>query len=82
MSSSNSTLDTGWAWEDKHVHHWVIETPAGPTVLGVCKKCNEQRVFPTSFEPEDEPGAKHITWWNNRKKTRPISPRKIENVFE
>jgi hypothetical protein len=24
-------------------HHWVIETPAGPTSEGQCKKCGAQR---------------------------------------
>ena len=27
------------------VHHWVIETPNGPTSRGVCKKCGTQRDF-------------------------------------
>lgn len=35
-------------------HRWLIETPSGPTVEGVCRVCNETRVFPTvihDFEP-------------------------------
>ena len=26
------------------VHHWVFETPSGPTSLGVCKKCRKVKV--------------------------------------
>lgn len=33
-------------------HHWLIETPDGPTVRGTCKRCGEQRVYPSTF-PED-----------------------------
>lgn len=29
-------------------HHWLIESPAGPTCEGVCRKCNARRIFPTS----------------------------------
>ncbi|MDY6893123.1 MAG: hypothetical protein SVO26_05340 [Chloroflexota bacterium] len=27
------------------VHHWIIESPEGPTSKGVCKYCGEERVF-------------------------------------
>lgn len=26
-------------------HHWVIETPNGPTSSGVCKFCGDERTF-------------------------------------
>lgn len=29
-------------------HHWIIEAPNGPTVEGVCKRCGETRVYPTT----------------------------------
>lgn len=28
-------------------HHWMLETPSGPTVLGKCRNCGTRRVFPT-----------------------------------
>jgi hypothetical protein len=28
-----------------HAHHWRIETPNGPTSLGRCKGCGEEREF-------------------------------------
>lgn len=30
---------------DKCDHHWVIETPNGPTANGVCKYCGEIKEF-------------------------------------
>ena len=27
------------------IHHWVIETPQGPTSRGICKKCGLVREF-------------------------------------
>jgi hypothetical protein len=26
-------------------HHWIIETPAGPTSKGVCKLCGAEKEF-------------------------------------
>lgn len=26
-------------------HHWLLPTPNGPTLEGVCKKCGETRVY-------------------------------------
>lgn len=34
------------------VHHWVIDPPNGPTSVGVCKNCGEEREFPNA-EPEN-----------------------------
>ena len=25
------------------VHHWIFETPTGPTSVGVCKKCGKKQ---------------------------------------
>ena len=35
-------------------HHWVIETPKGPTSKGVCKLCGAEKEF-QNFMPE-------LTW--------------------
>lgn len=32
----------------KCIHHWVIESPAGPQSLGVCKVCNVNKLFSNS----------------------------------
>jgi len=32
------------------VHHWVFETPSGPTSKGVCKKCGEKQIAQTHME--------------------------------
>lgn len=35
-------------------HHWVIETPRGPTMTGVCKHCHATRVWDAvpTFQPK------------------------------
>lgn len=35
---------------DQCRHHWVIETPNGPTVNGVCRLCGVEREFRTSSD--------------------------------
>jgi DNA-binding CsgD family transcriptional regulator len=30
------------------MHHWILETPAGPLSRGVCKLCKEVKDFPNS----------------------------------
>jgi len=29
-------------------HHWIIETPSGPTSEGTCKNCGDERQFSNS----------------------------------
>lgn len=31
-------------------HHWVIESPNGPTSLGHCRTCGEEREFKNSIQ--------------------------------
>lgn len=31
-------------------HHWLIESPDGPTSLGVCRICGLEREFDNNFE--------------------------------
>lgn len=38
---------------DKCAHHWIIETPDGPTSTGICKLCSEERVFSTTNEASE-----------------------------
>ena len=30
-------------------HHWVIDTPNGPTSVGTCKRCGERQEFVNSL---------------------------------
>jgi hypothetical protein len=32
------------------VHHWVFETPSGPTSKGVCKKCGKKQIAENHME--------------------------------
>lgn len=32
------------------VHHYVLESPRGPTVKGRCKKCGATRSYPSAEE--------------------------------
>jgi len=34
------------------VHHWLLGTPTGPVTQGRCKKCGEEREYP-SWEPAE-----------------------------
>lgn len=37
--------------QDKHAHHWTIESPAGESrVSGQCTHCGEERSFPVSID--------------------------------
>jgi len=31
-------------------HHWLIEAPNGPTSLGTCQGCGEERAFCNSIQ--------------------------------
>lgn len=31
-------------------HHWIIETPEGPTSKGVCKLCGAEKTFKNSTD--------------------------------
>jgi len=31
--------------EEQCTHHWIIESPTGPTSRGVCKYCGAEREF-------------------------------------
>ena len=33
-------------------HHWLLSPPDGPTGVGICRKCGEQREF-TNATPDD-----------------------------
>jgi len=33
-------------------HHWVIDSPDGPTSLGVCKHCGREKEFNNSSAPD------------------------------
>lgn len=37
-------------------HHWLIETPHGPTSTGVCRRCGEVRDFQNFLE--EAPGGR------------------------
>lgn len=30
------------------VHYWLLETPHGPTIQGVCKLCGAERTYPSA----------------------------------
>ena len=33
---------------ERHVHHWTVESPNGPTSIGTCE-CGEEREFENSL---------------------------------
>ena len=46
-----------------HTHTWILEPPNGPTSLGTCRACGEQKDFPNAIE---EPG---YNYWATRKRS-------------
>lgn len=46
--SSSQQAATGGAFEEC-VHFWLIESPNGPTSLGVCKLCGRTQAFRNSL---------------------------------
>ncbi|KPJ48208.1 MAG: hypothetical protein AMJ38_05815 [Dehalococcoidia bacterium DG_22] len=52
-------------------HHWLIESPQGPTSMGICKLCGAQKEFRNSASDllwEDEPLSElsHGRWGKSR----------------
>jgi len=56
---------------DKCVHRWVLESPNGPTSKGVCKDCQDTRIFPNSIEQA-------IAWTTSAK--RKVQREKLEKL--
>jgi hypothetical protein len=38
---------------EAHAHHWLIGEAAGPSSLGVCKRCGATRAFKNWLEDAD-----------------------------
>jgi hypothetical protein len=58
-------------------HHWLIESPQGPTSMGMCKLCGAQKEFSNSASDllwEDEPLSElsHGRWGKSRDFHAPI----------
>ena len=34
---------------DRCAHHWVIDSPSGPTSIGICKLCGNEQEFQNSL---------------------------------
>ena len=32
------------------VHHWMIRSPDGPTSVGICRRCGEERAFVNTLD--------------------------------
>ena len=41
-------------------HHWIIDSPAGPSSRGVCRLCGEERDFQNY--PDHSYGHEELTW--------------------
>lgn len=50
-----------------HVHHWVIDPPAGPTSPGRCSLCGEEKLFVNSL-PIDQ-----NIWPDQKKRGKPLT---------
>lgn len=50
-------------------HHWYIETPAGSTSRGICRRCGEEREFRNStmdYIGDNESGGNATPWRGTR----------------
>lgn len=66
-------------------HHWVIETPLGPTSKGKCKICGEEREFSNQWRPNNTIGSgwdnsKEATAENEQKETPTETPETDETT--
>ncbi len=43
-------------------HHWLLESPAGKTSAGTCKKCGVTREFYNSLESADYLRSERSDW--------------------
>ena len=34
---------------ERCAHHWVIDSPSGPTSIGICKLCGDEQEFQNSL---------------------------------
>ena len=71
MSKAAVTELDGATRESGCRHHWLIESPQGPTSMGICKLCGAQKEFRNSASDllwEDEPLSElsHGRWGKSR----------------
>jgi len=45
-------------------HRWILPSPNGPTSLGVCKHCGEEKRFHNSFDETEAYQKKGRDRWN------------------
>ena len=49
-STQDSLLDRENPAGEMCIHHWLIDRPAGPISMGVCRICGAREEFKNSFE--------------------------------
>ena len=47
---TTESMEQAAALEAQCGHHWVIESPNGPTSTGTCRRCGEIREFKNSIQ--------------------------------
>ena len=68
----NMTLKQGTAWRQSTArqrccHYWVIEPANGGTSKGVCRFCDEERLFNNYLHAYGEEGGEEAEDWNDNK---------------
>jgi len=48
-------------------HHWIFETPSGPTSVGTCKKCGKKQIAENHIETALMASFKMKSMKKNRK---------------
>ena len=52
-------------------HYWLIEAPEGPTSLGVCRYCGQERTFENRFENHSGDAHGYESGWGEPSVSQP-----------
>lgn len=59
----------------EHAHRWLLETPNGPTVEGVCQTCGATRTYRAGWDEDMAPKGRNGRIWNRPLTDKPKKKR-------
>ena len=63
--------------EEPCIHHWIYETPSGPTSVGICLNCGTSHVAANSLPPQMD--SFHFMSASEKKKVKKANKEKYKN---
>ena len=62
------------------VHYWIIECPEGPTSVGTCRNCGEQKVFRNFalYSPWEDDVTAVVEPSRSKKRSRSAKPDELD----